>query len=88
VTNFSAGDDEPSHSFFGYLTVMVRLLVVSLYVFYLQEEERQRKMELEMSGWTSTLAETEDVVQVPPAQQSDTTHQTAERDSNVDGNRF
>lgn len=68
---------------------MVKLLVVSLYVvIYLQEEERQRKMELEMGGWTGTPAETEDPVQAPPAQENDTTHPTAQRDSNVDGNRF
>lgn len=34
-----------------------------------EEEERQRKKELEMSGWTSTPAETEDAVQAAPAQQ-------------------
>jgi hypothetical protein len=57
-------------------------------VIYLQEEERQRKKELEMSGWTGTPAETEGAVEAPPGQENDTTHPTAQRDSNVAGNRF
>ncbi|XP_023725778.1 protein FAM177A1 isoform X2 [Cryptotermes secundus] len=53
-----------------------------------EEEERQKKKELEMGGWTGTPAESEDPIQVPPAQENDTTHPTAQRDSNVDENRF
>jgi hypothetical protein len=68
---------------------MVKLLVVSLYVvIYLQEEERQRKNELEMSGWTGIPVETEGTVETPPAQENDTTHPTVQTDSNIDGNRF
>jgi hypothetical protein len=54
----------------------------------LQEEERQRKKDLETRGWIAALLETEDAVQTPPTQQNDTTHPTTQRDSNVDENRF
>jgi hypothetical protein len=68
---------------------MVRLLLVSLYVvIYLQEEERQRKKDLEMGGWTGTSAETEDAVKAPPTLQHDTAHLAAESYSDVDENRF
>jgi hypothetical protein len=68
---------------------MVWLLVVSLYVvIFLQEEERQRKNDLEMGGWTGTPAEFGDAVQTPPTPKNDTAQLTAETDSNVVENRI
>jgi hypothetical protein len=56
-------------------------------IVYLQEEERKKKQDMEMGGWTDTLAETEGAVESPPIQQTDMKYPTAQADAEVAVNK-
>lgn len=55
---------------------------------YLQEEERRKKQDMEMGGWTGTATESRDAVQSPPIQQIDTTYPPAQGDAGMAVNKF
>jgi hypothetical protein len=57
-------------------------------IVYLQEEERKKKQDMEMGGWTETQAETNGAVESPPIQQTDMTYPTVQVDAEVAVNKF
>jgi hypothetical protein len=59
-----------------------------LLLFYLQEEERKKKQDMEMGGWTDTPAEAEGAVESPPIQQTDMTFPTVQADAEVAVNKL
>jgi hypothetical protein len=71
----------------GYVTTMRQILVFNLCVvtLYVQEDERKRKLDLEMGGWTEATAKTEDAIQAEP---SDKNHPAAQGYADVVENKF
>lgn len=56
-------------------------------IVYLQEEERKKKQDMEMGGWTETQAETEGAVESPPIQQANMTYPTVQAETEVAVNK-
>ncbi|GFG34684.1 hypothetical protein Cfor_10910 [Coptotermes formosanus] len=53
-----------------------------------EEEERKKKQDMELGGWTETQAETNGAVESPPIQQTDMTYPTVQADAEVAVNKF
>lgn len=57
-------------------------------IVYLQEDERQRKMDLEMGGWTEAPEKTEGAISAQLGDTDDMTHPTEEGHSDVVERKF
>lgn len=53
-----------------------------------EEEERKKKQDMEMGGWTETGAKTEGAVESPPIQQTDVKYPTVQADTEAAANKF
>lgn len=74
-------------SFFGITTPKYQYEIDEYDRMMAEEEERKKKQDMEMGGWTETRAETEGAVESPPIQQADMTYPTLQADMEVAVNK-